>query len=331
MNAVYIREFGGPENLEVREVEDPREPKGNEVLVEVAAAALNRADLLQRKGLYPAPSGYPERIPGLEFSGTVAEKGPEAGRFDVGDRVFGIMAGGAQAEMVLTREDHLVRIPEILDLIEAAATPEAFITAHDAVWTQGGLKEGETLLIHAVGSGVGLAALQIAKANGNKVIGTSRTNEKLDRCEEMGLDVSISAEEHRNFAEVVLNETDGRGADVILDLVGAKYLSQNLKSLAEGGRLLLVGLVGGSAAELDMGLVLNKRANLIGTVMRGRTDSEKAEVTAAFEKEVIPLLKNGAIRPNIDRVFPLEKIAEAHDYLESNESFGKVVIEIGNL
>lgn len=329
MKAVYIQEFGGPENLEIREVPDPSAPTGNEVLVEVKAAALNRADILQRRGLYPAPAGYPERIPGLEFAGTVSTAGPEAVRFKAGDRVFGITAGGAQAGMILVKDDQITAVPPGLDLTEAAAVPEAFITAHDALIVQGGLDKDETALIHAVGSGVGLAALQLAKARGAKVIGTSRTTDKLERCKALGLDVSISAEEYNDFSEVVLRETEGKGADIILDLVGGKYFGQNLKSLAQKGRLMLVGLVGGASADFDLRLALQKRLTIIGTVLRSRTDEEKAAASSAFERDVIPLFESGKIRPNVDRVFRLEEIREAHEYLESNESFGKVVIEIG--
>lgn len=325
MKAVYIREFGGPENLEVREVEAPGDPHGSEVLVRVAAAALNRADLLQRKGFYPAPEGYPERIPGLEFAGTVIARGPNSGRFREGDRVFGITAGGAQAEFVLTREDHLAPVPSNVDLVEAASVPEAFITAHDAVWTQAQLRDGETLLIHAVGSGVGLAALQIAKAKGNFVIGTSRTADKLEACREFGLDSAVDTGEHPEFSKKIEN-----GVDVILDLVGAAYFEENLRSLAPKGRLMLVGLVGGRGAEFDLGTALTKRLTIIGTVLRSRTDEEKALVNSNFEREVLPFLESGIIVPNVDRVFAAESVREAHEYLESNESFGKVVLSMGN-
>lgn len=328
MKAVFINEFGGSEGLEVREVDPPTAPAEGEVSVRVAAAALNRADILQRRGLYPPPSGYPDRIPGLEFSGVVETVGPGVARFSAGDRVFGIIPGGAQAELVNAKADQLSMVPEELDLVSAAAVPEAFMTAHDALVTQGGMREGETVLIHAVGSGVGLAALQLVKAFGAFAAGTSRTNDKLARCLEMGLDLAISAEEHKSFSEVIDKETGGSGADLILDLVGAKYLSQNVRSLAVRGRLMLVGLVGGASAELDMRLVLQKRATIIGTVLRGRTDEEKAAVTAAFERDVLPLLGSGRLRPNVDRVFAMDEIREAHDYLESNESFGKVVLEI---
>lgn len=324
MNAVFITQFGGPSFLEIRSVENPPQPKQNQILIDVKAAALNRADLLQRKGLYPAPKGYPERIPGLEFAGEVVEVGPDCNKFVVADRVFGITAGGAQAEQILVNEDHAALIPENLSWIDAAAIPEAFVTAHDAVWTQGMLAEQESLLIHAVGSGVGLAALQIAKAKGNKVIGTSRTQTKLDRASEFGLDVAINTES-TEFAEAV---NEAGGADVILDLVGAGYLDDNLKCINKLGRLIAVGLVGGSSADINLGVILKKRLKLIGTVLRSRSDQEKTDAVAAFVRDVLPFIKNGAIKPNLDRVFPMTEIIAAHEYLESNQSFGKVVLEI---
>jgi putative PIG3 family NAD(P)H quinone oxidoreductase len=296
--------------------------------VRIRAAGLNRADLLQVRGLYAAPEGYPQEIPGLEFAGDVAEIGDAATEFKPGDRVFGITAGGAQAEYISTQESHLVKIPASLNYAEAAAVPEAFITAHDAVFTQAGLKAGETLLIHAVGSGVGLAALQLAKANSARVIGTSRTAEKLEACKKFGLDEAVLAETESGLAEKIKEKTAGKGADVILDLAGAKYFSANLQSLVLKGRLMLVGLTSGAAAEFNMGLLLHKRAKIIGTVLRARPDDEKAAATKAFAAEVIPLFEGGKIRPNVDKVFSLEDVQAAYKYLESNSSFGKVVLEI---
>lgn len=328
MRAVYIKEFGTAQNLEVREIEDPKPLEAGEVLVRVHASALNRADILQRKGLYPAPAGYPERIPGLEFAGEVIESGKDATRFSVGERVFGITAGGAQAELLVTHEDLIARIPGSLDYIAAAAVPEAFITAYDAVFTQAGLAEGETLLVHAVGSGVGLAALQLAKANGGRVFGTSRSSDKLVRCAEFGMDAGLLVGEDEQFAIAVQNLTEGRGADVILDLVGAKYFTENLVSLNMRGRLMLVGLTGGVKSEFDLGTALRKRLRIIGTVLRSRTFEEKAEATRIFEEKVAPLFESRALVPNIDRIFPVDEVIGAHEYLESNESFGKVVLKI---
>lgn len=332
MKAVYVREFGGIENLEIREVENPPPPAGKEVLVKVKASALNRADLLQRRGLYPAPPGFPERILGLEFAGEVVETGAEVSDFKTGDRVFGITAGGAQAEFLSSDESLLARVPENLNFSEAAAVPEAFITAHDACFTLGELKTGETLLIHAVGSGVGLAALQLAKARGIKTIGTSRTADKLEKCKEFGLDFGIApnadaSENPKYFAESIQSETGGKGVDVILDLVGAKYFQANLESLNLKGRLILVGTTGGARAELNYGAVMSKRLKIIGTVLRSRPTAEKAEATRKFAEEVAPLLASGKIRANIDKIFKIDEIRKAHEYLESNASFGKVVLE----
>ena len=327
MKAVYIKTFGGPENLAIREVPDPPKPTGLQVLVRVKAAGLNRADLLQRRGLYPPPAGYSPNIPGLEFAGEIVETGEAVSGWEAGDRVFGITAGEAQAELLLIESSLLARIPDNLNFTEAAAIPEAFITAHDAVFTQGELKSGETLLVHAVGSGVGLAAIQLAKAYGARTIGTSRTSGKLERSRQFGLDEAILTGESPEFAEILKTKNSGRGVDVILDLVGAAYFRENLKSLAPKGRLLLVGLTAGTRADFDLSIALSKRLRIIGTILRGRTIEEKAEATRAFSEQVVPLLANGKVRPNIDKVYPAERVGEAHEYLESNKSFGKVILE----
>jgi len=327
MRAVFIKEFGGPENLEIRQVADPPRPAVGEVIVDVKSAGLNRADLLQRRGLYPAPKGYSQQIPGMEFSGIVSESGGETDDIKKGDRVFGLIAGGAQAEKVLMNSKHLAKVPEHMDLTEAGGIPEVYITAYDAVFTQAGLRSGETLLVHAAGSGVGLAAIQLAKAAGAKVIGTSRTVSKLERCREFGLDEAIDAADG-SFAEKVLGLTNRRGADVVLELVGGSYLTEDLKCLAQLGRIMLVGLTGGRNAELDLGAILAKRAKIIGTTLRGRSTEEKTDTTNAFAANVVPLFASGKLSANIDRVFPFEEVSKAHEYLESNKSFGKVVLEI---
>ncbi|MBC7898927.1 MAG: NAD(P)H-quinone oxidoreductase [Saprospiraceae bacterium] len=327
MKAVYISQFGGPENLEIREVPDPPKPSGDKVLIRVKAAALNRADLLQRRGVYPAPKGFSQNIPGLEFVGEVVETGEYVPNFKPGDRVFGITAGEAQAELISINQSLLALVPGNLSFAEAAAVPEAFITAHDAIFTLGDLRESETLLIHAVGSGVGLAALQLAKAKSVTVIGTSRTADKLDRCKDFRLDHAILAGENVDFAGVIKEKNSGKGVDVILDLVGASYFKANLESLAIKGRLILVGLTGGAAADFDLGIALQKRLKIIGTVLRGRSIEEKAEAVRKFSENVLPLLESGKVKPNIDKVFKFEEVADAHGYLESNESFGKVILE----
>ena len=327
MRTVYITEFGATDNLEIREIPKPPTPENTQVLVRIRAAGLNRADLLQVRGAYPPPAGYSPNIPGLEFAGEIAAIGSGVQTWKIGDRVFGITAGEAQAEFLLTDETLLAQIPDNLSFTDAAAVPEAFITAHDAIFTLGGLNQGETLLIHAVGSGVGLAALQLAKNKGATVIGTSRTSDKLERCKEFGLDTAISTENGVNFAVKVNEITDGKGVDGILDLVGAGYFEQNLASLASKGRLILVGLTSGRSAEFNLGLALQKRLSIIGTMLRGRPTPEKAEATQKFTEDVIPLLASGKVRPNVDRVFAVNDVVSAYKYLESNESFGKVVLE----
>ena len=246
MKAVFIRSFGGPENLEIRDVPEPDRPDEKNVVVRVHAAGLNRADLVQRRGYYPPPEGYSPNIPGLEFAGVITETGPEVSGYSIGDRVFGITAGEAQAEFLTISSRLLARIPEILTFTEAAAIPEVFITAHDAILTQAELKQGETLLVHAVGSGVGLAAVQIAKAIGAKTIGTSRTAAKLERAREFGLDEAILASESAGFADI-LKRKNGGGVDVVLNLVGAAYFQDELECISPKGRLMLVGLTSGSS------------------------------------------------------------------------------------
>jgi NADPH2:quinone reductase len=325
MKAVYIKEFGGAENLEWRDVPDPAVPTGFQILVKVKAAGLNRADLMQRLGKYPPPAAYSPNIPGLEFAGEVAGIGDKVTTFRNGDRVFGITAGEAQAEYLLTEESLAAPIPENLSLVEAAAIPEVFITAHDAVFAQCNLEPGEWLLIHAVGSGVGLAALQLAKANGAIVAGTSRTQDKLDRCAEYGLDLPLLTE-RPVFAEAV-RKASGTGANVVLDLVGGDYFPEDLRSLAVKGRIIIVGLTAGRSSQIDLGLALSKRAKIIGTVLRARNLEEKAAATKRFVDEVVPLFESRVLKPNLDKVFPASEIQAAHRYLESNKSFGKVVIE----
>lgn len=326
MNAIYISEFGKIDSLEFREVPDLEKPVGTKVSVRVRATGLNRADLLQVMGKYPPPSGYSLNIPGLEFAGEITEIGDEVTYWQVGDRVFGITAGEAQAEFLSIDQGLLARIPDNLNFSQAAAVPEAFITAHDAIFTRGNLQKGESLLIHAVGSGVGLAALQLAKANGATVLGTSRTSEKLDRCKALGLDHGIIPKDG-DFAREVVEATDGKGVNVILDLVGGGYFQQNLASLDFKGRLILVGLTSGREAKFDLSIALHKRLTIIGTVLRARPDSEKAEATQKFVDDVLPLLASGQLKPNVDRIFKAEDSVSAYEYLGSNESFGKVILE----
>jgi NADPH2:quinone reductase len=320
---------GGAGRLEVAEVERPR-AEADRVRVRVRAAGLNRADLLQRRGLYPAPKGAPADIPGLEFAGEVEQLGAEARRWEPGRRVFGITAGGAQAEYVVVPESHLAEIPEGLGWAEAAAVPEVFITAHDALFTQAALEVGERVLVHAAGSGVGTAAVQLARAAGaGAIYGTARTGEKLRRAREFGLDEAIAVgDDPAVFAGAVRAWTGGGGVNVLLDLVGGSYLEANLEALAPRGRLLLVGTLGGSRAPLDIGRVMGKRLRLIGTVLRARSTEEKARAVRRFAAHVVPLLAAGRVRPVLEAAFPVGRAGDAYARLESNQTFGKVVLEM---
>ena len=313
----------------MREVERPR-ALGDRVLVRVHASALNRADVLQRRGRYPAPAGVPVDIPGLEFAGEVAEVGEDVSAWCVGERVFGIAGGGAQAEYVVVPETALAAIPDSLSYTEAAAVPEVFITAHDALFTQGELALGERVLIHAAGSGVGTAAIQLARAAGaGAVYGTARTADKLERARAFGLDAGVSVgDDPRVFVDAVRDWTAGAGVQIILDLVGASYLAANLDALAHKGRLLLVGTLGGASAPLDFGTAMSKRLRINGTVLRSRTVEEKASAVRLFAAHVCPLLARGTLSSVIDRLYPLDEIRAAHERLESNQSFGKIVITV---
>jgi putative PIG3 family NAD(P)H quinone oxidoreductase len=328
MRAVVIAKPGGPEVLEVREVPRP-EARGDRVLVRVRASGLNRADTLQARGHYPPPPGDPQAIPGLEFAGEVEAKGPDAiGSVRPGDRVFGIVGGGGLAEYVSVPERMLVPIPGNLDWPSAAAIPEVFLTAFDALDHQAKLRSGEAVLIHAVGGGVGSAAVQIARAMGCPTFGTARTASKLDRAREYGLDVGIdtSAED---FAAVIRDRTGGAGVPVIVDHIGGPYLSSNLDALSMKGRLVVVGLLGGRKAELDLSKLLGKRALVIGTTLRARPIEEKIAATRRFADRVVPWLERGIVRPIVDRAFPIEQVVDAATYMESNQGFGKVVLTMG--
>lgn len=327
MNAIYINEFGNDLDVSLLEVADTPEPADDEIRVRVHAAGLNRADLLQIRGLYPPPADIDPRIPGLEYAGLVESVGSDVTKLAVGDRVMGITAGCAFAEYVNVPAETAMLISDRLSFTEAVAIPEAFITAYDAVFVQAGLKQNETLLIHAVGSGVGLAALQMAAAKGINTIGTSRTFDKLERCKEFGLDHAIALPEGPHFTDDVLSATDGKGVDIILDLVGAAYFNENLRSLASKGRLMLVGLTAGRKAGFDMGIALAKRLTIKGTILRSRSTEEKIAATRRFADAMLPLFETGKLRANVDRVFPAADVKEALKYLSSNRSFGKVVLE----
>jgi putative PIG3 family NAD(P)H quinone oxidoreductase len=329
MLAVKIVSHEGEGRLEVCEVGRPA-ARADRVRVRVRAAGLNRADLLQKRGRYPAPPGAPADIPGLEFAGEVDQVGGEGRMWSTGQRVFGITAGGAQAEYVVVPENHLAQIPDGLSFEEAAAVPEVFITAHDALFTQGRLRTGERVLIHAVGSGVGTAAAQLARAAGaGAVYGTARTAEKIKRAREFGMDKGVVVgDDPRAFSNAVWEWTNEAGVNVVLDLVGASYLDANLEAVAPRGRLLLVGTLGGSSAQLNFRHVMGKRLRLVGTVLRARSAEEKAAAVRRFAAEVVPLLARGSVRPVLDSSFGLDEVSTAYARLESNETFGKVVLRV---
>jgi putative PIG3 family NAD(P)H quinone oxidoreductase len=324
---IVSQEGGG--RLEVCEVVRPS-ARADRVRVRVRAAGLNRADLLQKRGQYPAPPSAPADIPGMEFAGEVEQVGGEVRAWRVGQRVFGITAGGAQAEYVVVPESHLAEIPDALSFEEAGCVPEVFITAHDALFTQGRLRTGERVLIHAAGSGVGTAALQLARAAGaGAVYGTARTREKVERAREFGMGEGVVVvDDPRAFAEAVSGWTKGAGVNVLLDLVGASYLDANLDALAARGRMLLVGTLGGASAPLDFRRVMGKRLRITGTVLRARSTEEKAAAVRRFAAEVVPLLARRSVRPVLDSTFALADASAAYARLESNETFGKVVLGV---
>ena len=325
MRAIAITRPGGPEVLTVVERELP-EPSRGEVRVRIRATAINRADLLQRMGAYPAPADASPDIPGLEIAGEVDALGAGVERLAVGDRVFGLVGGGGYAEAVVTHERALAKIPDGLSFEQAAAVPEAFITAHDAIVGQAGLTGGEPLLVHAVGSGVGTAAVQLGRALGAFTIGTARTADKLERANALGLDVGIVPDGGR-FADQVRSYAPD-GAAVVLELIGGAYLDEDLRCTQQLGRIVLVGMLAGAKTELDLGLILRRRLRILGTVLRARPLEEKLAAMRAFESRVVPLFARGKLQPVIDVVLPLDQAAEAHRRMASNAGFGKIVLRV---
>jgi NADPH:quinone reductase len=324
MRAAVITQPGEPDVLRVEMVERPS-PTADQIRVRVHAAGLNRADLLQRQGGYPAPAGAPSTIPGLEIAGEVDAVGPLVQRLKPGDRVFGIVGGGAHAEYVVTSEDLVARIPDRLDDIAAGGVPEVFMTAFDALFMQAGLTLGERVLVHAAGSGVGTASVQLAAAAGATVWGTTRTPDKHQQIIDLGAQAVFSGPK---FVDGIRAATNGDGVDVVLDFVGAPYLAANLEVLAQRGRMVVVGLMGGAETSIDLGVLMRKRLRLFGTVLRSRSRAEKAALTARFATAVVPLLASGVIEPIIDRVFPLDAIADAHRYMQSNANVGKIILQV---
>ncbi|MFF7229084.1 zinc-binding dehydrogenase [Streptomyces sioyaensis] len=325
MRAITIPEPGGPEALVRADVPDPQPAEG-EVLIEVAASAVNRADLLQRQGFYDPPPGS-SPYPGLECSGRITALGPGVHGWAVGDEVCALLAGGGYAEQVAVPAGQVLPVPAGLDLVTAAALPEVTCTVWSNVFMIAHLRPGETLLVHGGASGIGTMAIQLAKAVGARVAVTAGGSEKLARCAELGADILIDYRE-QDFVQEIRKATDGAGADVILDIIGAKYLQRNVKALAVSGRLAIIGLQGGVKAELNLAALMAKRAAITGAGLRARPLNEKAAIVAAVREHVWPLIANGQVRPIVDRTLPMAEAAEAHRIVEASAHVGKVVLTV---
>ncbi|MEY4366322.1 MAG: hypothetical protein RLZZ305_1666 [Actinomycetota bacterium] len=320
-----LTEHGGPEVLVIREVPDPV-PGPEEVLVRVHATALNRADLLQRMGMYPNPFPSEAEVPGLEFAGTVESCGPRVTMWRPGDPVMGIVSGGAYAEKLVLPERQAMAVPAGMDLSHAAAIPEVFITAWDALVLQGGLTSGRWAMVHAGASGVGTAAIQICRAIGARVIVTCSAG-KVGACSDLGADVVVDYAS-RDFVEAAREATGGAGVDVILDVVGGDYVERNVAALAVKGRIIQVGVMAGKPVPFNVGALLGKRATITGTVLRARPLEEKIAVSRRFAAEMLPLFGDGTLRPVVDSTYPLESIGDAHVHMASNANVGKIVVTV---
>ncbi|GGO73430.1 NAD(P)H-quinone oxidoreductase [Nocardioides deserti] len=325
MRAVIADGAGGPEVLSVQEVPDV-EPGPGEVAIAVAATAVNRADLLQRQGFYPPPKGASEVI-GLECSGTVAAVGEGVDQWSVGDEVCALLAGGGYASRVVVPAGQVMPVPDGLDLVTAAAVPEVACTVWSNLFMVAGLRPDETLLVHGGAGGIGTFAIQLAKATGARVLTTSGTAEKLAYCRELGADVAISYRDE-DFVEAVRAATDGVGADVVLDNMGAKYLARNVDALAPEGRLVIIGMQGGTKAELDIAKLLGKRGAVIATSLRARPVEGKSAICASVVEHVWPLLADGSVRVVVHDTMPLEDVVRAHELMTSGEHSGKVVLTL---
>ena len=325
MRAVIFEGAGGPEVITIGEVPKP-EVRPDHIRVRVHAAGVNRADLIQRRGQYPAPSGWPANIPGLEYAGEVEAVRPGVTRWKVGDRVMGLVGGGAQAEFVVVHQGEVLPVPSGLSYAEAAAIPEAFLTAYDALVTRARLQPGARVLVPAVGSGVGTAATQIARHLGATVLGTSRSGDKLARALVYGLDVGIDT------SSTPFREAVGDPVNIVLDVLGGPSFGDNLAVLAPRGRLVLLGFLAGSSTEVDLGPILRKRLEIIGTVMRTRGLEERIPLVSEFAARVLPLFQaradqGASLRPVLERSYPMTQLADAHRVMEGNATFGKIVVE----
>lgn len=324
MRAAVITEPGGPEVFQIQNIDDPK-PGPEEVLVEVKATALNRADLLQRRGRYPSPPGIRQDIPGLEMAGIVTDVGERVFDISPGTRVFAILSGEGYSSKLAIHHRLVAPIPDNLSYIEAAAVPEVFIAAYDALFNHCGLTTGESVLIHAAGSGVGTAAIQLARNIGAKTFGTASTNDKLSKAYQLGLNVGVNYKE-KDFAEVIKEETSGNGVNVVLDVVGASHWDQNISSLAVTGRMVIIGTLGGFKSEANISTLMFKRLTVRGSVIRTRPAEEKMFLTQQLAKNIVPMFETERLKPVVDKVFPLEEVSEAHTYMETNANFGKIIL-----
>jgi putative PIG3 family NAD(P)H quinone oxidoreductase len=324
VRAIVVAAPGGPEQLHIEDRPDPVAGE-DEVVVRVAGAGINRADLLQRRGFYPPPPGASD-ILGLEASGVVANVGSGVSAASVGDRVMLLVEGGTYAELVAVRAAQVVLVPDNIDLIDAGGIAEVFITAHDALLTRGRLQRGETVLIHGGGGGVGTAAIQLARQRDCRILVTAGSPEKIARCIALGADAGINYRTE-DFVARTRELTDGRGADLVLDIMGASYLGRNMDAVATDGRIVVIGMQGGNQTEIDLGVMMRRRISLISTTLRARPAAQKAVIVAAFAAEVVPALADGRLRPIIDRVLPLDEAGEAHRLMESGEVVGKIVLD----
>ena len=325
MQAIVLRGYGDPSVLQFEDISSPQHGR-DEILVDVRATSLNRADLLQRMGFYPDPFPSEVEVPGMEFSGRVVAVGDRVKLWNVGDEAMGIVSGGAYAEQLVVHERQAMRIPRNVSLADAAAIPEVFITAWDALVLQGGLTSGRWALVHAGASGVGTAAVQICKAIGARVIATCSTA-KVDAVTALGADVVVDYTS-QDFVETVKRATDGKGVDVILDVIGGENLDRNVACIAVRGRIVQVGVMGGGNTAFNLGALMPKRASLSGTVLRARPLEEKIALSQRFSSEIIPLFESGLLRPVIDRRYPFTASAEAHAFMGANGNIGKIVIDI---
>jgi putative PIG3 family NAD(P)H quinone oxidoreductase len=325
MRAVEFTGAGGPEVAAVTERPVP-EPGPGEVLVRVAAAGINRADVQQRRGFYPPPPGTTD-IPGLEVSGTIAAVGADVQGYDAGAKVCALLAGGGYAQYVAVPAGQLMPVPEGVGLVEAAALPEVAATVYSNLFLEAGLAAGDTVLIHGGAGGIGTMATQLVAAAGAHPIVTAGSPEKLEYCRGFGAEAGIDYRTE-DFVDRIRELTAGQGADIVLDVIGAKYLERNVRALAVGGRLVVIGLQGGAKAELDLGLLMSRRARIIGTTLRSRPAAEKARIVAGTVERVWPLVDSGAVRVAVERTFPLEQVAQAHVFFDSGEHRGKLLLTL---